>query len=285
MFISRRYSPRNGRNSTANVSYHQSIFRDRTLTSSTHVRSRTLATLHGTRIRTLLQASTAPTAPQPLPSSLLPSDLTAQPSLTHPQIHATFETFSKEVQLYPPVFPGLEHPSSLSSYTNPNASDSQHRPSMSDQSISNLSQEVGLKPDSDHLWSLPSSESHMLWDLFHDHRPDQPVATNSQPPVIPPVNPPASDSTSLNPFSPSQLLVNSRPSTSGGISSGSGSGSGTSGSKRRRGRSEDGGGSAEGGEGVPMTGTDDSINGGEDWVHRNALETDWLNSEPGAWAW
>ena len=170
MFISRRYSPRNGRNSTANVSYHQSIFRDRTLTSSTNVRSRTLATLHGTRIRTLLQASTAPTAPQPLPSSLLPSDLTAQPSLTHPQIHATFETFSKEVQLYPPVFPGLEHPSSLSSYTNPNASDSQHRPSISDQSISNLSQEVGLKPDSDHLWSLPSSESHMLWDLFHDHR-------------------------------------------------------------------------------------------------------------------
>jgi len=122
----------------------------------------------------------------------------------------------------------------------------------------------------------------MLWDLFHDHRPDQSATTSSQPPVIPPVNPPTSTSTSNNPFSPSQLLVNSRPSTSGGISSGSGSGSGTSSSKRRRGRSEDGGGSAEG---VPMTGTDDSINGGEDWVHRNALETDWLNSEPGAWAW
>jgi len=254
------------------------------------VRSRTLATLHGTRIRTLLSASTSPSVPQPLPSSLLPSDLT--PHLNDPNVHATFDSISKEVQLFPPVFPGMEP---LKYSSNSLASSTTTSNPVAMEGVSSLDTDqagISIKPDSDHLWSLPSSESHMLWDLFHDHRPSPVTNTTNQPLNL--TEGGGSDSLSViggnsNPLSPSQLLVNSRPSTAGGGDSGdgtsgdssssngtTGSSSGGKGKKKKRDRSD-------GAEGEQTSSTSTAT--GEDWVHRNALETDWLNSEPGAWAW
>ncbi|GAA5828682.1 hypothetical protein JCM3766R1_003787 [Sporobolomyces carnicolor] len=297
-------------------------------TGATRPQTRTLATLHGTRIRTLLAASTAPSAPQPLPSSLLPSDLTSQPSLSDPNIHATFESISKQLQghheqqqLFPPTFPGFEplhlpsvvpptsssafppmYPHSAqqrmdtSSTSSPNSASPSSLVRDALSSSTNATAGISLKPDSDHLWSLPSAESHMLWDLFRDHQP--------QPPPSHVVG--AMSSAAANPLSPSQLLVNSRPSTSGGRgankdsgdSSGNSSGSGaarrrasvkTEGNgkkKRERSRSRRPGEDEGDSSGTTTTtGTTAMTNSGEDWVHRNALETDWLNSEPGAWAW
>ncbi|GAA5871420.1 hypothetical protein JCM16303_000748 [Sporobolomyces ruberrimus] len=278
-------------------------------TGATRPQTRTLATLHGTRIRTLLEASTAPSAPQPLPSSLLPSDLTAH--LNNPNIHATFEAISKEVQLFPPTFPGLEPPT----YPPPTNT------SISNSGLlhaSNLESHhaippagVGLKPDSDHLWSLPSTESHMLWDLFHDHQPESASsqATTSQALSfggggVGGEGLSVSGAANSSGLSPSQLLVNSRPSTAGGDSGEgtSGNSSSSAGGTGARstcplGRLARGGGkkkkrdrSGEASEATGDAGVEESMLGptgtnGEDWVHRNALETDWLNSEPGAWAW
>ncbi|GAA5909222.1 uncharacterized protein JCM6883_005809 [Sporobolomyces salmoneus] len=250
-------------------------------TGAVRPETRTLATLHGTRIRTLLAASTSPSAPQPLPSSLLPSDLTSQPSLSDPNIHATFDSLSsssKEVQLFPPTFPGLEPslapapPSHSFSPISPPPHSHAHDPSTNG---------ISLKPDSDHLWSLPSSESHMLWDLFHDHRPQSAVSLGAGGGGLAGVA--RSTTSSTNPLSPSQLLVASRPSSSGGLPpSGTGSagesGDGGDGEKKEK---KNGTRSNDGNETMSTT----TPGGGEDWVHRNALETDWLNSEPGAWAW
>ncbi|GAA5971145.1 hypothetical protein JCM3765_004705 [Sporobolomyces pararoseus] len=259
-------------------------------TGATRPQTRTLATLHGTRIRTLLAASTAPSAPQPIPSSLLPSDLTSQPSLSDPNIHATFDSLPKEVQLYPPVFPGIEPLSYSSTLSTSNATQSMQSLSTG---FTNDRAQVGLGPDSNPPWSLPSTESHMLWDLFQDHRPPAVTDTSTRPLGLPGVDSltvPGGGGASSNPLSPSQLLVNSRPSTSGGVESGEGTSGNSSSStgivggktsrggnrKKKRDRSD---GNGEASTSTTTTGT------GEDWVHRNALETDWLNSEPGAWAW
>ncbi|GAA6025186.1 hypothetical protein JCM11491_001790 [Sporobolomyces phaffii] len=310
-------------------------------TGATRPQTRTLATLHGTRIRTLLAASTAPSGPQPLPSSLLPSDLTSQPSLTHPDIHATFESLSSASaahpqQLFPPVFPGTggfdsgPNPEFSLHFPPPAASaaastlmqadrdddggnddddgarggaDGQEDPMSSSASMSmSMTNGIGLRPDSDHLWSLPASESHMLWDLFHDHRPD--------PVVVPGEG--GGGGQGGNADDPTTTTT-----TGGGTSSGNNSSSGGSSTSTTRGRRAAGAGAGAGrvassrggggGRGKKKTGDPgadgaavaaaadppsperdelgETTTAAEDWVHRNALETDWLNSEPGAWAW
>ncbi|GAA5935525.1 uncharacterized protein JCM15063_001064 [Sporobolomyces koalae] len=311
------------------------------LTGATRPQTRTLATLHGTRIRTLLAASTSPTIPQPLPSSLLPSDLTTH--LHHADIHATFENVPDKgsPQLFPPVFPGTEPLRPLLTSTTTSSSTSRPSVSRSDNSIfeetsstepvvvpgGTLSvNEIRLGPNSDHLWSLPSNESHMLWDLFHDHRPNSVVTnTTSSNPLEEPTrtssnlfnrDPTTTTSNSLSPGSSSILLqhsslpttsLNSRPSTSASgqdlqhpKASTEGRKDGTASSeepepasesnrtkrgdskKRQHSGASSSSSSAAGVGGIVAE--EGSMNDG-DWVHRNALETDWLNSEPGAWAW
>ncbi|GAA5965532.1 hypothetical protein JCM21900_004150 [Sporobolomyces salmonicolor] len=196
--------------------------------------TRTLSTLHGTRIRTLLSASSF------LPATCPPLSPAAVPP---PCLELAYPSSTSQ-HLYPPTFPTQAQLASIAlargigraEYPYPPAAGSsastsaQHEPP----SLFDLGQ-----PSPEAQARGQPADSGMLWDfdLFHDHAP--PTATASAAASPQPVA-----AAAAVPPPPGSPLVAPAERTWRGT-------------------------------------TGDAL----DWVHRNALETDWFHAEPGAWAW
>ncbi|GAA5876348.1 hypothetical protein JCM1840_003621 [Sporobolomyces johnsonii] len=198
--------------------------------------TRTLSTLHGTRIRTLLSASTSlpATSPPISPAAVPPSciDLAYPPLTTQNLFPPTYPTQAQLASLalargrghsypYPPPAAAPSAPAAASA-------SAPHEPT----SLFDLGQP---QPQAQAPARGQPADSGLLWDfdLFHDHAPStaaspQPLATATTAAVPPPADPPAAAA-----------------------------------------------------QGTWRGTTGDAL----DWVHRNALETDWIHAEPGAWAW
>ncbi|GAA5943132.1 hypothetical protein JCM1841_002872, partial [Sporobolomyces salmonicolor] len=196
--------------------------------------TRTLSTLHGTRIRTLLSASSflPATCPPLSPAAVPPSCI----ELTYPS--------STSQHLYPPTFPTQAQLASIALARGIGRAEYPYPPPAG----SSASTSAQHEPPSLFDLGQPSPEaqargqpadSGMLWgfDLFHDHVLPTATASAAASPQ------PVAAAAAVPPPPGSPLVAPAE--------------------RTRRGT------------------TGDAL----DWVHRNALETDWFHAEPGAWAW